>query len=142
MSSVSIGIANLRQICDPVTDPPWSDLVTPVTEGDVRWAMLQKDWTPDHMRPLADFHAWSGLEHARRIAWMVDNPPEDPISIDADLALQGRWAVTDGNHRFYAAIMRGASDIMVEICGHEHAIAELFGRDVADKIFEGADIEP
>ena len=84
------------------------------------------------MRPLKHNIETMEMNHVRRIAWMVNHPPQDPVLIDTYM---GKLTM-DGFHRFYAAIIRGDEMIDVSICGCDNEIAVLFGNDVLEQIIK------
>ncbi len=64
------------------------------------------------------------VRHVERIAWFVINGWEDPIEIDfgcPDLYSAydylSFWPITDGNHRYAAAIIRGDKTILAGCSG-------------------------
>ena len=132
MSLISIPISVLRNVEDVIENPPWFNAFKPVTESDVLEAVQQKDWTSRHMRPLQYNVETMELDHVRRIAWMVMHPPQDPVLIDTNVP----DIITDGYHRFYAAIIRGDEMIDVSIRGYDSDIINLFGNDVMDQVIK------
>ncbi|KGM36201.1 hypothetical protein P409_00490 [Inquilinus limosus MP06] len=61
-----------------------------------------------------------------------------PIHVDVGVPSLGftpRWPIEDGNHRLYAAKLRGDTHILVTISGSVDLAAELFGV-TADVIIE------
>ena len=48
--------------------------------------------------------------HIERIAWFCVHGWRDPIELDS----RSSWPITDGNHRFAAAIFREDVDILTE----------------------------
>jgi hypothetical protein len=71
-----------------------------------------KDW------PWAEF---DGIQHWDKIEAFYLNGWDDPISIDVGIPHLGyygpAWPITDGNHRFYAAILRGDETILACVSG-------------------------
>ena len=130
MSVVSIPVSVLRNVEDVVENPTWFNAFKPVTESDVLKAVQRKDWTSRHMRPLQYNVETTELDHVRRIAWMVMHPPEDPVVVNTNVP----DIITDGYHRFYAAIIRGDEMIDVSIRGYDNYIINLFGKDIMDQI--------
>ena len=140
MSAVSIPVSVLNDIFDVVNNPPWSNVNKPVDRNDVLEAVRQKNWTSRHMIPLYPEDKNQGtteLDHARRIAWMVMHPPQDPVIIDTS-AID---VLMDGNHRLYAAIIRGDEMIDAFISGFEDDIVEIFGTDIRDQVFKSDEPE-
>lgn len=75
------------------------------------------------LRELADptvHWPWEGIEaeHWTRIEAFMLGGWNDPISVDVGIPHMGyygpAWPITDGNHRFYAAILRG--DEWIDAC--------------------------
>lgn len=81
-----IPIDRLLEITDPVADPPWYDGPDVSREG-VMSAIAEGRL---HDRPYSsDLLAvcrseWNSRRHEERIAWLVLNPPVDPIEIEID----------------------------------------------------------
>lgn len=84
--------------------------------------------SPDHVQAClsagflrsspVDFGRGSLPDHAGRIAWLFLNPDPTPIRIDMGTeSAPCVWPVRDGNHRLYAAMMRGSKIISAEILG-------------------------
>ncbi|MHD0644459.1 hypothetical protein ACYPKM_02330 [Pseudomonas aeruginosa] len=71
------------------------------------------------------------FDHAGRIAYLVANRDENPINIDVGIPSIGFigpvWPITDGNHRFGAALFRGDEHINADIDGSLDRACELFG---------------
>lgn len=93
----------------------------------VREAIANKDWLS---LPVSVKDWDSPLAHARRIAYLAHHGWADPIEIDVGvphLACYPEWPVEDGNHRLYAAVLRGDSDILATIAGDLGYAAQRFG---------------
>jgi hypothetical protein len=134
---VDATISALRRLCDPYESTCW-DIEYPVTLDEVLGAVATHDLEP----PSADnFHAGflqcDRDSHIRRIAWLVVHGWKDPIEVDVgipELGCHVRWSVSDGNHRFAAAIARGDRTISASIGGsisYARGIG-LFGEADAD----------
>ncbi len=67
--------------------------------------------------------------HAGRIAYLVVNGWDDPISIDVGVPCLGfkpDWFVYDGNHRLAAAWFRHDKDILANMHGDMEYFEDLF----------------
>lgn len=131
---IQLDIARLTRVVDPRRASPW-DTLLPVTEHDVRSALRSRRFSRRHSRPLPEDLQGSCAEHAGRIAWLMHNGWTDPIAIDCELYPRGLWPITDGNHRFYAALLLEATHISATICGSETAIREMLGACVVEQVF-------
>jgi hypothetical protein len=72
-------------------------------------------------------------QHIARIAYLVVNGWNDPIDIDVgvpSLSCHISHIVTDGNHRLWAAAVRGDEFIAAEISGCVDTIKEVLGVDI------------
>lgn len=70
--------------------------------------------------PSVDSDAWDSWDHARRIAFLIVNPSDDPIEIDVGVPSLGchiEWIIDDGNHRFASAVFRKEKHIAARING-------------------------
>jgi hypothetical protein len=78
--------------------------------------------------------SWTALEHAQRIAWLVERGWEDAIQIDVGvrgyLTYLPHDLMTDGNHRLAAAIFRKDAAILADVSGCLDYALELFGVEV------------
>lgn len=114
---VRLSLSVLSSRYDPFEHEVWG---TPVTVDDVRQALAE--------RRLAA--APGGSDHAARIAYLVENPASDPVSIDVGVPSLGcavSWPVVDGNHRVAAAIYRQDETVLAEVSGEVAYACHLFG---------------
>jgi hypothetical protein len=68
--------------------------------------------------------------HIRRVAYLVINGWHDPIDIDVGVPSLGccvGWPIQDGNHRFYAAIIREDPFILAIISGELDYAEKVLG---------------
>ncbi len=75
-------------------------------------------------------HPASRKRHIARVAYLVKNPPNDPIEIDVGVPSLGclpSWIIADGNHRLAAAFYRKDLAIRTSISGEVNYAAELLG---------------
>lgn len=124
MDPVSIPLARLRAICDPFTCPPWPK-ARGVSSKRVLGCLAAKTFEP---APIA--HDASGIAHCRRIAWLMQEGWFDPIEVEVPIPGLGGpilWNIQDGNHRTYAAVLRGDEAISALISGSLNYAEELFG---------------
>lgn len=121
----------ILQIANPVECPPWECGIL-LAKQDVLQAIAQRDYLATPVPPRDDINPFA---HARRIAWLVVNGWEDAIEIDVGVPAFGNcraWPVLDGNHRLYAAVIRGDAEIQASVSGSLDFAAELFGVDVEE----------
>lgn len=117
-----VRIPTILETCNPVETPPW-EFCEGMVPDDV-WACIMEE---NYHREPAIQNLDGMAIHAARIAYLHDHPADDPIQLDASLAAAGKWPIEDGNHRLYAAILRGDAFINAEISGFESDIEEIFG---------------
>lgn len=104
---------SLREHCDPIKTPPWD---TYLSQTDVARAIAAKDFVTTPVTPDA-----SAAQHCQRIAYLYHHGWDDPICVDVGVPWMpghiDKWLIEDGNHRFYAALMRKDITILVEPSG-------------------------
>lgn len=118
--TLEISVAKLRQLADPIASPPWGDQGKGLTEAMVREA-IQFDETVDG--PVNNLWGANPEMHAGRIAHLAVNGWDDEITIE--LFGDNIWPVTDGNHRYYASILREDEAILANITGNWEDICDL-----------------
>ena len=73
----------------------------------------------------------SAAQHIGRIRYLARHGWSDPIEIDVGVPCLGyhgpQWLVIDGNHRLWAATLRGDASILADIAGQVDHAARLFG---------------
>lgn len=121
-----IPVRRLLNLANPVECPPWEcgillakkDVLDAVTAGD----LLAK--------PVPIYDEGNPYIHARRIAWLVKHGWSDAIEVDIGIPSMGcypEWPVLDGNHRLYAAVIRGDREILTSVAGDLGYAAKRFG---------------
>lgn len=116
---VAIPVANIARHFNPLKKDPWG---TGLTLADVKAAIRDKRFVADH----------TSEDHAARIAYLVNNPANDPLDIDVGVPALGHtvsWPILDGNHRLAAAILRKDKTILAEVGGQMDYARHLFGVD-------------
>jgi hypothetical protein len=109
---LEVSVAKLREMVDPLATPPWGSQGSGLTEAMVRDAMRFGD-TID--RPVNNGFGTNAETHAGRIGHLALHGWDDEITLE--LSSDDRWPVTDGNHRFYAAIIRGDETLLATAVG-------------------------
>ncbi len=90
-------------------------------------AIAKQDWLDS---PVEESEQGNPFAHARRIAYLVHHDWDDPIEVDVGIPSLGyhpAWPVLDGNHRLYAASVRGDTAIVVTVAGDLGYAAQRFG---------------
>lgn len=131
----TIYLAELLDLYNPIADPPW-DGCEAITSKDVEDALVDGR--------LRDQHVGAGNQnttirhHAERIAWLIENPDPTPITIDLQHARFGRvdYILEDGNHRTWAAIMRGDETIRANFVSDTKYVEDYFTR-VRNEVDDG-----
>jgi hypothetical protein len=127
---MELSIEKIRERACPVASSPWrcdERVTVEMVEECLRDDRLVA--TPPGSGPTVD--AW---EHAGRIAWLVRNGWNDPIEIDVgapqfDSRPRDVWPIQDGNHRLFAAIMRG-DEVIYAVVGGDLAIIDEMRPDL------------
>lgn len=114
---VRLDPAKIKESWNPFENPIWD--IDPITENEIHQAKpIPLTFLPI---PNEDAHRY----HTGRIAWFVLHGIPDPIEIDFGCPALGcdpLWPITDGNHRFMAAIIRNDPFIMANAAGDEEEI--------------------
>lgn len=122
-----VPIDRVLDIIDPQKDPPWHDGADVTKEGvlsalaDERFE--RRPYSSDLLSACRQ--DWTSRRHEERIAFLVANPPSDPIAVEIDQ--YGGIGVDDGMHRIYAAVVRGDASISIEIGGFIDYAPEAIG---------------
>ena len=98
-----------------------------MSKADVLDAIVRRDWLE---LPVEESEQGNPIAHARRIAYLVEHGWGDPIEVDVGVPSMGGfpvWPVLDGNHRVYAAAVRGDAEIVVTVAGDLGYAAQRFG---------------
>lgn len=112
---LEVSVAKLREIADPTKWSPWimcGQRPEPIQPEAVRTAIAN-----GHLYEMpASGAAASNIDvHIERIAYLVVNGWDDACWLE--FYGEGHWPVSDGNHRFYAAIMREDETILAQAVG-------------------------
>ncbi len=120
----------LAAIADPFARSPWSTLDR-LTREAVDAAIAAGNLAHEPVGADA-----SATLHIARIAWLVQNPADDPIQVDLGCpsfpGWRPFWPITDGNHRFAAALYRRDETIALEWGGEVDLARRTFGADLID----------
>jgi hypothetical protein len=112
-----VPMGRILAVADPLADPPWHD-GTEVTREGVAAALVERrferqPYSSDTM--TVGRQDWTAKRHEERIAWLLANPPSDPIEVEIDA--YGDAGIDDGMHRLYAAAFRGDETVCIRIGG-------------------------
>lgn len=124
----TMSVQALAELADPFSEVCWSsDLDHPITREEIRSAIDERNFCAE---PLAETSRHTRSAHVSRIAWFVVHGWSDPISVDVGVPgypgyRADAWVVTDGNHRFAAALYRGDPTIAAEFGGSLSFAEEL-----------------
>lgn len=124
-----VSVRRILNLSNPVESPPWAcDGLTPAM---VERAYMDGRYLRD---PVPDILAHNPQLHAERIAWLMTTGWSDAIEVDVGVPSLGyfpRWCVVDGNHRLYAAAVKGAREILITVSGSLAYASQRFGVPVA-----------
>lgn len=121
-----VPLSRILNLANPIECPPW-DCGILLGKGDVLDALASGEVLSE---PVADAHKGNPFHHACRIAWLVQHGWDDPIEVDVGVPHMGcypEWPILDGNHRVYAAAVRGDKEILVTVAGDLGYAAQRFG---------------
>ena len=126
-------VDRLRACCNPFYSLIWP-IGAPVTRDEVRLFVRHGLLQPPGLR------SGDRNTHIARIAWFVVNPCSDPLAVDVGVPQLGYypvWMITDGNHRFAAALVRGDRTISARVSGSASYAREIglvdYGAASADR---------
>ena len=132
-----IGIA--ASIANPVVNPPWIISNLDNLDSTVSSRLLEKVFCAIRKGNFNELPSHSVVEsisyHAKRIAFLTRKDSwYDPVVVDSDAHLSNDHPFIDGNHRLYAAIIRGDKNIKVNFVGNTENII-----DIVEEIFKEAE---
>lgn len=122
--ATSVQLHHVLRLCDPRATWPWT--CPAPSERTLRQLLtsVAEVGEPVPGDGLAEAHVGRMLNLARH-GW------EDPIELDVGVPSLGyagpRWPLTDGNHRLWAAALRGDEVIEVDVAGQVDHAATLLG---------------
>lgn len=106
----------LQKLCDPTLTSPWGcwDVVTKsMVDKCIEDGLLKRE--PVHAEEYDD-----PIAHAQRVAYLMVTNWHDEIEVDIgipDMGCHVNWPITDGNHRFMAAIFLERPIILASFAG-------------------------
>lgn len=116
-----VRVTSLQAKCDPFkTVVWWKDLDKPVTRVEIESAVNEGRLQEPNSDRFNEDVRCSRSDHIERIAWLIVNDWNRPINIDVGAPSMGcvpDWLITDGNHRFAAAIYREDEFIFAYVDG-------------------------
>jgi hypothetical protein len=126
---IQVPVSRLSEICDLTHGiTPWG---YPINPEEIREAVSAGRVAP---KPRRGFPGWPTERkrqyHIRRVAYLVINGWHNPIEIDVgvpSLNCYIDWPIVDGNHRFYASIVREDPFILAVISGELDYAEEILG---------------
>ncbi|WP_315836142.1 hypothetical protein [Bradyrhizobium prioriisuperbiae] len=131
LDPMAVPVGKLRAISDPLLTPPWFDRagvrIAPIRAVEVKLAIDRGDILPSHWGGKWSF---AREDHIARIAALAVDKDPTPIDVDVGFPDHGYfapWAISDGNHRFCAAIVRGDQFIEANVRGDTGQVEKLLG---------------
>ncbi len=119
-----IPVRALQQLGDPFENCPWHSCGCLSREGIAEALSTDNLWAK-HAQLFGDRD-----HHHARVAYFVRYPELiDPIEVDVGVPALGchvDWPITDGNHRFAAAIYLGLPTIPANVSGDLNYAEEIF----------------
>lgn len=120
----NVPLLSVLAICDPTKSWPWR-CPAPSDEA-LRQLLAHAPLVADPVEGDA-----TAEQHIGRIRYLANHGWWDPIEIDVGVPCLGypgpSWPVTDGNHRLWAATIRGDHLVEVDISGQVDHAARLLG---------------
>jgi hypothetical protein len=134
---VSVSVDKLLETCIITPTTPWGYQIT-IEEVEKAIEDRVFESTPwelagffDHgLARFSEFTEEERQYHIRRIAYLAFHGWSDPIEIDVGCPCLGfytDWLILDGNHRFFAAVVRKDKLILSTIAGELGYAEELLG---------------
>lgn len=108
----------LKSHNNPFKSNVW-DIRKPITKWEVLKELRAGRSLPPES-PKSDNMLPNRMWHIRRVAWFVENGKNMELELDVgvpSLGYEPDWMISDGNHRFAAAIIRGDKTIEAELEG-------------------------
>ncbi len=126
---VQVSVDKLLETCIIAPATPWG---YQIALDEVRDAISKQEFesTPWELIGFEVFAEEERQYHIRRIAYLVVHGWSDPIEIDVGCPCLGfytDWLILDGNHRFFAAVIRKDEYILSTIAGQLDYAEELLG---------------
>jgi hypothetical protein len=112
---MQLALSKLLAVSNPVTNPPWPFLSV-VEAVDFKKLVQHVIISGEERRDPVDEGTRDMFVHAERIAYFFHKGWDGKVIIDVgcpELPNLSDWIIDDGNHRVYAAVLRG--DTLVEI---------------------------
>jgi hypothetical protein len=127
-SVFQVPVARLRNLCDPIQVNPWGCQISPreVKKAVETGKFQTTPWKKSPRRLTSKERKY----HIERVAYFVVHAWSDPIDLDVGVPSLGcyvRWLIQDGNHRFYAAVIRGDQFILSTLSGDLNHAQEMLG---------------
>lgn len=125
--ATKIPLQRLLGMCDPRQSWPW--LCIAPDESTLKHLLANAKHI---VEPIAG--EGSAELHLGRVRYLAEHGWNDPIEVDVGVPCLGyagpSWPVLDGNHRVWAAAIRGDEFIAADITGQVDHAARLFGVSV------------
>lgn len=122
--STKVPIEAVLQICDPRLKWPWP---CQAPEPDELAGLLSTAEEVAAEVPTTG----SAAEHIGRIRFLARHGWSEPLEMDVGVPCLGyygpRWPLIDGNHRLWAATLRGDKLIDIDVAGQVSHAATLLG---------------
>lgn len=124
---IRIPIANIIQHCNPMKSDIWG-IGRSIEPSEIEFAIASCEFEDKHK----DHNLRDRKYHIQRIAYFVVVGDENPIDLDVGIGgvPPSWWMVSDGNHRLFAAQLRGDRDISCVVQGNLDYAVELFFVDI------------
>lgn len=125
-----VSVERLRKHLDPFSNPPWEGAASLSIDG-IKAAIADGFFLATPYSEWKYTAAWTVEQHIARIAYLCVHGWTDAIEIDVGIPSMGchvDWMITDGNHRFAAAIVREDEYILSSLAGCCATMRKLFGR--------------
>lgn len=120
---VRLSVAKLKELADPTATSPWTIQSNKALRKKVMLCLEDECYSTEPVGEKANAYT-----HASRIAYFVKHGFGDPIEVDfgiPSMCFRPGWPIDDGNHRYYAAILRGDDYIMAKVSGEADYIEEF-----------------
>jgi hypothetical protein len=109
----TVCVQSILDLYDPTVSPPWN------TSDDLTLDMVLDAIDEGRYQelPIEASEYGSAMKHAERIAYLFEHKHLDPLSVELPSGAFFGSPFDDGNHRFYAAVLRGDETVNITFSG-------------------------
>lgn len=113
-----VSLSKLVQIVNPLTSPPWKEVIEPIS--------IEEVLNTKSGKPTSEYSAFkpeTRKQHIEKISFFIKHGwNDDPITIVFNKDL---YPIYDGNHRLCAAIIRNDDFILANVEGNRDMLRKI-----------------